>query len=105
MDINLNDLSLKELRELKGQVERAIASYEDRRKKDALAEIEDRARALGFTLPELLAVAPAAKKRAEPVARYANPANPADTWSGRGRKPGWFLAALAQGKTPEDMLI
>jgi len=105
MDINLDDLSLKELRDLKSQVDKAIASYEERRKKTALAELEDRARALGFTLPELLAVAPAAKKRTHPAAKYVNPANPADTWSGRGRKPGWFIAALAQGKTPEDMLI
>jgi DNA-binding protein H-NS len=38
-------------------------------------------------------------------ARYANPANPSDTWTGRGRKPGWFIAALAAGRNPEDMAI
>jgi DNA-binding protein H-NS len=27
------------------------------------------------------------------------------TWGGIGKRPDWFKAALAAGKTPEDMLI
>lgn len=27
------------------------------------------------------------------------------TWTGRGKRPGWFIAALADGKTSESMLI
>lgn len=26
-----------------------------------------------------------------------------NTWNGHGRRPGWFLAALAAGKTPEQL--
>lgn len=26
-----------------------------------------------------------------------------NTWSGHGRKPGWYLAALKAGKTPDDL--
>lgn len=104
MDINLNDLSLKELKDLQNQVAKAIASYEDRRKKEALAELEEKARAMGFSLAELTGAVPA-RKRAAAAAKYANPENPADTWSGRGRKPRWFDAAVKAGKSPEDMLI
>lgn len=25
------------------------------------------------------------------------------SWSGRGRRPGWFVAALAAGKKPEEL--
>ena len=28
-----------------------------------------------------------------------------NTWSGRGKRPRWFDAALRSGKTPEDLLI
>lgn len=28
-----------------------------------------------------------------------------NTWSGRGKRPNWFKAALAAGRTPEDLLI
>jgi DNA-binding protein H-NS len=45
------------------------------------------------------------RKRAPATAKYGNPANPSDTWSGRGRKPRWFEAALNAGKTPEDLAI
>jgi DNA-binding protein H-NS len=104
LDIDLNALSLKELKDLQGQVAKAINGYEDRRKKEALAELEDKARSLGFSLAELTGLAPV-RKRAAATAKYANPADSAETWSGRGRKPRWFDAALKSGKKPEDMAI
>lgn len=104
MDTDLNLLPLKELKDLQSQVVKAIASYEDRKRKAALAELEEKARAMGFSLAELTGAAPM-RKRSPTVARYANPADAADTWSGRGRKPRWFIAALASGKTPEDLSI
>jgi DNA-binding protein H-NS len=104
MDLNLNALSLKELKDLQSQVAKAIATFEDRRKKEALSELEDKARALGFSLAELTG-GPVARKRAPATAKYANPANPSDTWSGRGRKPRWFEAALNAGKSPEDLAL
>ena len=27
-----------------------------------------------------------------------------NTWGGMGKRPGWFKAALASGKTPEELL-
>lgn len=103
-DINLNDLSLKELKDLQSQVNRAIANYEDRKKKEALAELEEKARQMGFSLAELTG-ATVARKRAPATAKYANPADPSETWSGRGRKPRWFDAALKSGQRPEDLAI
>ncbi len=102
--MDLNSLSLKELKDLQAQVTKAIASYEDRKKREALAELEEKAREMGFSLAELTGVAPVGRKRAPAAAKYANPANQSDTWSGRGRKPRWFEAALAAGKSPEDLL-
>ena len=37
--------------------------------------------------------------------KYRNPANPAQTWAGRGMKPRWFSEALAAGKKEKDLLI
>ena len=104
MSIDLNNLSLKELKDLQAQVAKAIASYEDRKKKLALAELEDKARELGFSLAELTG-AVVTRKRSPATAKYANPADASDTWSGRGRKPRWFDAALKAGKRPEDMAL
>ena len=60
--MDINALSLKELKDLQSQIAKAIVSYEDRKKKEALAELEDRARAMGFTLAELTGT-PVTRKR------------------------------------------
>lgn len=104
MSVDLNSMSLKELKDLHGQVAKAIANFEDRKKKAALAELEEKAREMGFSLAELTGTT-APRKRAPATAKFANPANPADTWSGRGRKPRWFAEALAAGRKPEDLAL
>ena len=104
MKINLEALSLKELKELYGQVGKAIASYEGRKKQEAILALEEKARSLGFTLGELVAAAPVRKRKpARP--KYANPADKNETWTGRGRKPRWVDAALKSGKSLDDLLI
>ena len=101
---DLNLLSLRELKDLKSQVTKAIATFEDRRKKEALVELEEKAKEMGFSLAELTGVS-SVRKRAPAVAKYANPDDKSETWSGRGRKPRWFDAALKAGRKPEDMAI
>lgn len=100
----LENMSLKDLKSLQTQVGRLIDSYEDRRKQDALRELEDRARSLGFTLDEIVG-AKVSRKRAPAKPKYANPANRSDTWTGRGRKPRWVEAALKAGKSLDDLAI
>lgn len=104
MSVDLNTYSMKELKELQSQVAKAISGFEDRRKKEALSELEDKAREMGFSLAELTGTVPT-RKRSPAVAKYANPSDKTDTWSGRGRKPRWFSAALAAGRKPDDMAI
>lgn len=102
--MNLEALSLKELKDLQAQLAKAIASYEERKRKEAVAELEDKARQMGFTLAELLGTQ-VTRKRAPAGEKYRNPADHDQTWSGRGRKPRWFELALAEGKSPDDLLI
>lgn len=44
---------------------------------------------------------PAAKKVSAP--KYRDEAG--NTWSGRGKRPGWFKEAIAAGKNPEELLV
>lgn len=104
MDLDLNTLSLKDLKDLNAKSAKAIATFEDRRRKEALSELEEKARSLGFSLSELTGAAPV-RARAAAVAKFANPENAADTWSGRGRKPRWFVEAIASGKKEDDLAI
>ena len=45
------------------------------------------------------------KSTTKGVAKYANPADPNQTWTGRGRQPAWVKQALAEGKDLSSMAI
>jgi DNA-binding protein H-NS len=66
--------------------------------------VEALARELGYSLAELVGTE-TKSSRAPAVAKYRHPENPALTWSGRGRKPQWFVEALAAGKTAGELAI
>lgn len=103
MSIDFDKMSLKEMREMRTRLDRAINSYEDRKRREALAAIEEAAREHGFNLSELTGGKP---RRTGTVApKYANPQDPTMTWTGRGRKPRWVQENLAEGKELDDMLI
>lgn len=44
-------------------------------------------------------------RRAPVPPKYSDPADSTRTWSGRGKRPNWFKAALAKGKKEKDLLI
>lgn len=103
-EINLDALSLGELKQLEKSVAKAIASYEDRRKAEARAKVDELARELGYSFEDL-ADAGTTRKRAPSVAKYRHPENAELTWSGRGRKPRWISDALAAGKSLDAFAI
>jgi DNA-binding protein H-NS len=45
------------------------------------------------------------KSGSKGMPKYANPANPDQTWTGRGRQPGWVKEALGKGKSLDDLAI
>ena len=103
-DFNLEAMSLKELRQMQKDLAKAISTYEDRHKADARAKLEVIAKEMGYALADLIGVE-VKTTRAPAVAKYRHPENAALTWSGRGRKPQWFIEALDAGKTTSDLAI
>ncbi len=72
--------------------------------KNRLIKTDTLARDLGYSLAELVGTETKIT-RAPTAAKYRHPENPALTWSGRGRKPHWFVEALAAGKAAEELEI
>lgn len=106
--VDLEAMSLNELRDLQKRVAAAIATYEDRQKKAALAEVEELLRQRGYSLADITALpqrrAKAPRRAARAAAKtYVNPADPSETWGGRGRRPRWFREAVAAGRDPETL--
>lgn len=102
---------MEELRSLRGQVDRAISGFSERKRRDAVAAAEEAIKAHGFSsLSDLTGGRrrgarggkPAARPAPSDEARYANPDDSSQTWSGRGRRPRWIQDALASGRSLED---
>jgi DNA-binding protein H-NS len=45
------------------------------------------------------------RKYPKVLPKYFNPVAPLETWSGRGKQPRWFAAALRSGHNPDDLRI
>jgi len=120
MPIDLRNLSAKELGTL---IAKAKEQQTKLAKRTPIATVRGKitkfAKAEGYTLEELFG-APgrsSAKTAAKPVAsragrklgkvapKYRNPANPKETWTGRGKHPRWMAALIAKGKKADDFLI
>ncbi len=102
-NVDISNLSVAELEKLKGSIDSAIANRRDGELLGLRQAIDDMVEKAGFTLEEVLQ-ARATKKR--PVkAKYSNPANPQETWSGRGRKPVWVQEWTNSGRDLNDCLI
>ena len=73
---NINDYALEDLKKFKKQVDQAINTYKSRAMANARKELEKTAKSLGFSLSEIVAIAPVKSKVA---AKYANPEDPSQT--------------------------
>lgn len=68
-----------------------------------IAEIKSQIAKYQLTAEDLgLALVSGKKVRAKKgEARYVNPANNAQTWSGKGRRPQWYIDLIASGEDEE----
>ncbi len=108
-------MSRKELEKLAADIDKTLERVSKREMTAALAAAEKAAKAHGFSLAEIAPGATSAKKsqRKKTTAKpkkpgkpkYANPKDKTQTWTGKGRRPDWFLTALDAGKTPEQLEI
>jgi DNA-binding protein H-NS len=104
--MDLEKLSLDELKSLRKDVDKAIGDYEKRRRQEALAAAESAASAAGYSLSELLGEVKGKKgKGTVNPPKYRHPENAALTWTGKGRQPAWIKEAVEKGKPLEDFLI
>jgi len=122
MPIDVNKLSARELDQLINQAKKRKTTLSKRKPIAVVrAKLTQLAKAEGYTVAELFggsAAAPRPTKVASKSAskskgkstgkvapKYRNPADPSQTWAGRGQPPRWLAAELKSGKTLEDFLI
>ncbi|MBW6494429.1 MAG: H-NS histone family protein [Burkholderiaceae bacterium] len=98
-------MTVEQLRKLQVSASEELKKREKAEKRNALKAIRELAEARGFSLDELFEEKQARAQRTKGVAKYRNPADASQTWTGRGRKPVWVLSWLAAGKSIEKLAI
>ena len=106
--IDLAKLSDKELKALKQRIENELKTSRTRAIAAATQELQVAAQRIakkhGLTVSEVLGRK--RKQRTSPVpAKYRNPNDPGQTWSGRGRRPAWFREAIDKGMSAVSLEI
>lgn len=108
MNENITSYSLLQLKQLRARIEKEIAKQESAGKASVLKKLQKLAKEHGLTLDDVLggtaqvkpkksvSKAPAVSKAPLPV-KYRHPSKQDLAWSGRGRRPQWVEAWLANG--------
>ncbi|KJZ26103.1 histone-like nucleoid-structuring protein H-NS [Tritonibacter mobilis] len=105
MDIDLSTLSKVELEALAKQIELRKLNAEKEAKRNAYSEMLAVAAKHGVSFEDAVALHSRRGRVPKAPAKYANPEDPTQTWSGRGRKPIWVREALEAGKSLEEFEI
>ncbi|MCC9598391.1 MULTISPECIES: H-NS family nucleoid-associated regulatory protein [unclassified Rubrivivax] len=91
--------------EIQAQIEKLQAEAEALRKKeiaDVVAGIKAQIAEYGLTAADL-GLAPKASRSRKPAGKALYADGQGNTWVGRGKRPEWIRAALAAGKTLDEL--
>ena len=105
MAVNLSNLSVTDLQKLISEAETTIEKRQREQRAEVVAQMRKLAASVGIDFEIVAGESRKRAARASAAAKYRNPANPAQTWNGRGPKPKWFKEALAAGKTVQQLAI
>jgi DNA-binding protein H-NS len=101
---NIERMTLKQLSDLEGKIAKAKSQARDTARADLKAKIDRLLAGSDFTVAELYGFT-TKRGRSKSAAKYANPDDRSQTWTGRGRKPNWLVARLKKGAKLEDFQI
>lgn len=100
---DLESMSVDELWSLRELVSATLA----RKIKHETARLDKRLRQLSLASASHKGKKDGRARRPYPSvsAKYRNPAEPSETWAGRGKQPRWLSAQLRSGKQIDDFRI
>jgi len=107
MPINLKSLSADELAKLISNARTQLEKSRSQQVAEVRAQIEVLLRDSGVSLAEAFPrQVGKGKSKGSVAAKYRNPEDPSQTWSGRGKRPLWLVAQLKKrGVTLDSLLI
>jgi DNA-binding protein H-NS len=100
---DLDRMSFKELQDLEVRLRKAKAHAQDKTRSEVRQKVEAIIAAAGFKVSDIFGGR--GGKGRTVAAKYVNPDDASETWTGRGRKPRWLSAKLKEGERMEKFLI
>ena len=100
----LDKMSYAELLKLQERIEVAIAEKRSADAQTTKEQLRQMAEKAGFSLSDLFGGKRGSKK-GNGQAKYRNPKDSSQTWTGRGRKPNWLVDAVKKGAKIESLAI
>lgn len=99
-------LTLAQLERKRAEIDTLIQTKQDETRVELKNEINDLLSKNGFAIEDIFPKITKARRSGATVAaaKYRNPADISETWTGRGRPPKWALASAKNGSY-EHMLI
>jgi len=102
----------EQLEKWRHEIDILIENRKQTERREALEKIQQLAQAHGIALEDLAKKPKSSRNTASPgkktgsqVAKYRNPDNQFQTWSGVGRKPKWVSEHIDSGKPLSDLEI
>ena len=107
MAIDLKNLNHAQLGDLIARAQARQTELQREKAQKVQAKIAALVQAEGLDLQDVMGARSRGRSgsRGKVPQKYRNPADPSQTWSGRGRQPLWYAAAVKAGKKDKDLLI
>ena len=103
---NLLTKSPEELKSLIAEAQKQLETLQRNKQKEVIAQIKALAESIGVSV-EINADSKKASKKVKSAApaKYRNPDDPSQTWSGNGMPPRWLKALTDAGRDKSEFLI
>lgn len=102
---DFNKLSESEIQAFIGNAEKALKDRQSSKRKEVIAQIKELAASIGVVVEIQEGDKKSERKVGKVAARYRNPGNASQTWTGRGLAPKWMQELMASGRDKSEFEI
>lgn len=102
---DFTNLSEIEIKALIDTAEKALKERQSSKRKEVIAQIKELAASIGVTVDITDGDKKIDRKGSKVAAKYRNPADASQTWTGRGLAPKWMQELLAAGREKSEFEI
>jgi DNA-binding protein H-NS len=103
--IDLNSKSPEELAAIIAEAQAQLVAKQTSKRKEVLAQIKELAASIDVVVTITDESKTSKRAASAVVAKYRDPDNPKNAWTGRGLAPKWMKAYLDSGRSKEEFLI